>query len=112
MFSTPLPLRNTIVTGSAVSWRVSIVISLTFPPDAQRLVMSDSLQPHGQSPTRLLCPWNFSRQEYWSGLLFPPPGALLYLGTEPLSLMSPALAGGFFTTSATWEAHHLTVFRF
>jgi len=25
--------------------------------------------------------------------------------TEPVSLMSPALAGGFFTTGATWEAH-------
>ena len=25
-------------------------------------------------PTRLLCPWGFSRQEYWSGLPFPPPG--------------------------------------
>ena len=33
-----------------------------------------------------------------------PPGDLLNPGTEPPSLMSPALAGGFFTTSATWEA--------
>ena len=46
----------------------------------------------------------FSRPEYWSGLLCPPPGALPDLGIEPVSLMSPALAGGFFTTSATWEA--------
>ena len=30
-------------------------------------VMSDSLHPHGLQPTRLLCPWRFSRQEYWSG---------------------------------------------
>ena len=44
----------------------------------------------------------FSRQEYWSGWPFPPPGDLP--GMEPESLMSPALAGGFFTTSATWEA--------
>ena len=43
------------------------------------------------------------RQEYWSELPCPPPGDLPNLGTEPLSLMSPALAGGFFTTSATWE---------
>ena len=35
---------------------------------------------------------------------FPPPGDLPDPGTEPMSLMSPALAGGFFTTSATWEA--------
>ena len=46
----------------------------------------------------------FSRQEYGSGLLFPPPGDLHDPGTEPTSLTSPALAGGFFTTSATWEA--------
>ena len=40
----------------------------------------------------------FSRQEYWSGLPFPPPGDLPDPGTEPMSAGSPALAGGFFTT--------------
>ena len=44
----------------------------------------------------------FSRQEYWSGLPCPPPGDL-HPGMAPESLMSPALAGGFFTTSAAWE---------
>ena len=43
----------------------------------------------------------FSRQVYWSGLLFPTPGDLPNPGIEPGSLMSPALAGGFFTTNAT-----------
>ena len=47
----------------------------------------------------------FSRQEYWSGLPFPTPGDLSNCGIEPSSLMSPALAGRFFATSATWEAH-------
>ena len=46
----------------------------------------------------------FSRQEYCSGLPCPPPGDLPDPGTESVSLMSPELAGGFFTTSATWEA--------
>ena len=46
----------------------------------------------------------FSRQEYCSGLPCPPPGDLLDPGIEPSSLKSPALAGGFFTTSTTWEA--------
>ena len=46
----------------------------------------------------------FSRQEYWSGLLCPLPGDLPNPGIEPTSLMSPVLAGEFFTTSATWEA--------
>ena len=40
----------------------------------------------------------FSRQEYWSGLPFPSPGDLLDPGIEHVSLESPALAGGFFTT--------------
>ena len=42
----------------------------------------------------------FSRQEYWSGLPWPPPDP----GIKPVSLTPPALAGGFFTTSFTWEA--------
>ena len=42
----------------------------------------------------------FSRQEYWSALPCPPPGDLPDPGIEPLSLTSPALAGGLFTTSA------------
>ena len=46
----------------------------------------------------------FSRQDYWSGLPCPPPGDLPNPGTEPRVLKSPALTGGFFTTSATWEA--------
>ena len=40
----------------------------------------------------------FFRQEYWSGLPFPPPGDLPGPGTEPESPTSPALAGGFFIT--------------
>ena len=47
---------------------------------------------------------DFSRQEYWSGLPFSTPRDLPDPGVEPASLMSPALAGGFFTTSASWEA--------
>ena len=46
----------------------------------------------------------FSRQEYWSGLPFPPPGELPDPGIELSSLMSPALTAGFFTSSTTWEA--------
>ena len=46
----------------------------------------------------------FSRQEYWSGLPCPPPANLSDPGMEPTSPTSPALAGGFFTTSPTWDA--------
>ena len=48
----------------------------------------------------------FSGQEYQSGLPCPSPGDLPHPGIEPASLMSPALAGGFLTTSTTWEAHY------
>ena len=50
----------------------------------------------------------FSRQEYWSGLPSPSPGNLPNPGIEPTSLMSPALAGRFFTTRATWEDHNIS----
>ena len=54
-----------------------------------RSVVSNSLQPHGLQPTRRLCPWGFSRQEYWSGLPCPPPGNLPDRGMEPVFLKSP-----------------------
>ena len=40
----------------------------------------------------------FSRQEYWSGLLFPTPEDLPDQGIEPASLASPVLAGRLFST--------------
>ena len=49
---------------------------------------------------RCLCPWGFSRQEYWSGLPYPPSEDLPDSGIEPKCLKSPALADDFFTTSA------------
>ena len=49
----------------------------------------------------------FPRQEYWSGLPCPPPEDLPRPGMEPTSPASPALAGGFFPTSTTWEAQSL-----
>ena len=45
----------------------------------------------------------FSRQEHWSGLSYPLPGDLPQAGIEPVSLTYPALAGGFFAISVTWE---------
>ena len=69
-------------------------------------IVSDSLRP----PWTVACPaplsMGFSRHEYWSGLPFPPPGDLPDPGIRLSSLMNPALAGRFFTTSAVWETHH------
>ena len=50
-----------------------------------RSSVSDSVRPHGLQPTRLLCPWGSSRQEYWSGLPCPPPADLPDPGIEPVS---------------------------
>ena len=74
---------------------------LSFCAVLSRSVVSDSLRP-----ARLLCPWGFSRQEYWSGLPLPPPGDLPDPGVEA---EFPALAGGFHTTSATWTPHRRSV---
>ena len=46
-------------------------------------VASGSLQHHGLQPARLLCPWGFPRQEYWSGLPCPPSGDLPNPGIKP-----------------------------
>ena len=48
----------------------------------------------GRSPR----PVRFSRQEYWSGLPFPPPGDLPDPEPEPWCPVSSSLAGSFFTT--------------
>ena len=47
----------------------------------------------------------FSRHKYWSRLPCPPPEDLTDPGIKPVSLSPPVLAGGFFTTNATWEAY-------
>ena len=57
-------------------------------------VVSVSWLPHGQKPA----------QEYWSGLPRPLPEDLPSPGIKSRSLESPALAGRFLSTSATWEA--------
>ena len=55
----------------------------------------------------------FSKQVYWRGLSFPTPGDLPDPGIEPESLVSPALANGFFTNvppihlSPTWDTSHM-----
>ena len=71
-----------------------------------RSVVSDSVIPWTvahQAPLSL----GFPRQEYWSGLPCPPPGDLPDPGIEPSSHTSPALAGGFFTTSTTWKPSNI-----
>ena len=89
-----------------VGWRWDIPL--------HRVLMCTQSQSHVQL---LVAPWTiahqaplsmgFFRQEYWSGLPFPPPGDLPDPGIEPSSLMSTVLAGGFFTISTTWKALYI-----
>ena len=64
--------------------------------------------PDSETPWTVACQaplsMGFSRQECWSGLPCPPAGNHPKSGMEPESPASPALAGRFFTTNATWEA--------
>ena len=68
-------------------------------------VMSDSLWPPWTVARQAPLSMGFPRLEYWSGLRLPSPGYLPNPGIKPMSPASPALAGRFFTTSTTWEAH-------
>ena len=60
------------------------------------------LQPYGLWSHQAPLSVEFSRQEYWSGLPFPPPGVLPTPGNELTALASPALAGSL--PLATWGA--------
>ena len=72
-------------------------------------VVSDSATPWTVAHQALVS-MGFSREEYWSGLPCPPLGDLPNPGIEPKSLMSPVLASGFFTSSATREAPFFVCF--
>ena len=74
------------------------------------LVVSNFLQLHGLELSRLLCPWDFPGKNT-SGLPFPPPGDLLYTPIEPESLVSPALAGGFFIVAPPGKPRFLLFFQ-
>ena len=67
-------------------------------------VVSDSLQPHGWQPIRSLCPCNSPGKNTGVGFYFLLQGNLPSPGNEPTSLVSPALVGRFFSSSAIWEA--------
>ena len=67
-------------------------------------IVSNSLRPHGLQPTRLHCPWDSPGTNTGVGCHAFLQGIFPTQGSNPC-LMSPALAGRFFTTSTTWEAH-------
>ena len=56
------------------------------------------------------CPWNFSGRNTGVVAIFFPQGNLPDPGIEPISHLSPAVEGRFFTTSATWGAPICPIF--
>ena len=76
-----------------------IIETFYFKINSQKMTFAQSCMilcnPVDCSPSGSLFLWGFFRQGSWSGLPFPPLGDLPHPGIEPMSLMSPALAGGF-----------------
>ena len=102
-------MRSLLLKSKSLMGELSSSIPLTSLPGSVCCVLSRFSRGRlfatlwtvaGQIPLSM----GFSRQEYWIGLPCPPSGHLPDPEIEPSSLMSPALAGRFFTTSTTWEA--------
>ena len=55
-----------------------------------------------------VCPWGFSRQEYWSGLPCPPPGDLLKSGVEP---RFPRLQADSLPSEPSGKPSHIIAFK-
>ena len=92
---TPQPLRNT-ASFPRTSWcsRPSSLVSGDYAC-VQSLSCAQLLATSWTAARQAPLSMGFPKQEYWSGLPFPPPGDLPDPGIKPVS---PALAGGFFTT--------------
>ena len=71
-----------------------LLLQRIFP--TKELNSASTVSPALQADSLLTEPSGFPRQEFWSVLPFPTPGDLHDLGIKPVSLVSPALAGGFF----------------
>ena len=65
--------------------------------------MSDSVAP-GTVACQAPLSKGFSRQEYWSGLPFPPSGDLPNSGINPVFPVPPALAGEPLYHWGTWKS--------
>ena len=99
-----------VPSGSVSSMKIKDMPDLIWPPYQCYclVVVSDSFVIPWTSAHQAPLSMGFPMQEYWSGLPFPPPEHLPYLGVESVS---PALAGRFFTTeppgkpSTSWGRH-------
>ena len=99
--------ENTIATLSSHQQYYVCYAMLCYAKSLQSCpTLCDPIDGSYQAPPSL----GFSRQEHWSGLPFPPPGDLLDPRIEPLSLVSPASAGEFFTTEPPGKPVYICVY--
>ena len=92
--------------GVTTRWQTSSSSSISRLPNSPVVThsgVSTSVNPRTVARQTLLST-EFSRQEYWSGLLFPSLGDLSNPRIKPVPPASPALAGGFFIIWPTGEA--------
>ena len=102
MVSSPSPVSLAYTLGIFLCTpQVSLSPALNLPSVCSVLCVLSRGQPFvspgtiaHQAPVSM----EFPRQEYWSGVPFPPPGDLPDPEIEPVSLASSELAGGFFTS--------------
>ena len=99
----PYVKRNKVLIH-ATTWKIFKNIMLSDMHAQSCLTLCGPMDYSPPPNPQALLFMRFSRQEYWSGLPCPFPGDLHNPGIKSASFGSPALVGGFFTTSATWEA--------
>ena len=74
---------NTMILGTIKILFDHLSISITFKKIKELFLEKPFISSKSQTACQLLCPWGFSRQEYWNGLLCPPPGDLPRPGIKP-----------------------------
>ena len=96
--NTEYAIMNSKKTGGNYTYECARVLSYIYMCVLVCSVVSDSATPwtvaHQAPPSA-----EFFRQEFWSGLPFPPPGDLPGPGIKPVTLSSPASASRFFTAT-------------
>ena len=106
-----VPLRAE--TGEEGGWRQRRCFRLRYAelPDTLHPEVSESVccvdlhVRHLRAKSVPLCLITTLQARILEWVAISPPGDLPHPGIEPASLLSPELAGEFFTVSATWEAH-------
>ena len=104
-----LPLCGPVLIVFHLAWFITLKSIFYSIAVLSYSAVSDSLWPHGLKPARLLCPWGFSRQEYWSELPCPPPGDLPNPDLN-WTQARPPNCSSFFTVWATGKPWTIILF--